>query len=180
MLHFPFFKFFFHSHLFSRDLSMPFYVSFRAMLRCLCLVTSMKWLQRLLGISPVHSYSCWLGDCFYLSYLASVSVPKKKNEKKNLLWSSTHPVAVNLDVKAHWGPQERLTDCLWWTLRADSTYVFWKFYGIIALIFHSLCKVNSGSKNAPVFWRKKKDNSNWIINAALYNCYKYICLNFSC
>lgn len=61
---------------------MPFYVSFRAMLRCLCLVTSMKLLQRLLGISPVLSYSCWLGDCFYLSCLASISLPKKKNEKK--------------------------------------------------------------------------------------------------
>jgi len=48
------------------------------MLRCLCLVTSLKLLQKVLRISFIDSYSCWLGGCFYLNYLASVSLPNKK------------------------------------------------------------------------------------------------------
>lgn len=54
------------------------------------------------------------------------------------------------------------------------------FIASLHWFFHSQWKVNKGSKNAPVFWRKKKGNSNQVINAALYNCHKYICLDFFC
>lgn len=54
------------------------------------------------------------------------------------------------------------------------------FIASLHWFFHSPWKVNNGSKNEPVFWRKKKGSSNRIINATWYNCNKYICLDFSC
>lgn len=70
-------------------------------------------------------------SCSFILFLVTASIPaiwllypfctKKKIEKKNFLWSSTHPVAVNQGVKAHWGPQERLRLFVWEMTRHNCT-----------------------------------------------------------
>lgn len=157
---------------------MPFYVSFRAMLRCLCLVTSMKMVAKAYG-NKSCSFILLLAWWLLLPELFYFCIPTKKNRKKeSVIFYTSICCKLGCESTLRSTGKTRTVCSEHWNLIPHKCSE--SFIASLHWFFHSPWKVNNGSKNAPVFWRKKKGNSNRVINAAWYNCNKYICLDFYC
>lgn len=152
---------------------MPFYVSFRAMLRCLCEMVAKAYGNK--SFSFILLLAWWL----LLPELFDFCIPTKKYRKKesSVIFYTSSCCKSGCESKLRSTGKTQTVCSEHWELTphkcSESFTASLHWFSIHCGKWIMVLKMH-------LFFEGRKKAILTVINAALYNCNKYICLDFSC